>query len=34
MFNPKYIENVYEYHNIELFGEIEWDSDYNIISVK
>ncbi len=34
MFNPKYIENVFNYHNIKPFGEIEWDSDYNIISVR
>ena len=34
LFNPKYIENVYKYHNIEPFGEIEWDSDYNISTIK
>ena len=34
MFKPKYIENVYRYHNMEPFGEIEWDNEFNIISVK
>lgn len=30
MFNPQYIENPYNYHNIELCGSIEWDDDFNI----
>lgn len=33
MFNPKYIENTYHYHNIELKGEIEWDDDFNVIQI-
>ena len=32
MFNPRYIENVYDYHSIEKKGEIEWDEDFNIKS--
>ena len=31
MFNPKFIENTYHYHEIEPKGEIEWDDDFNII---
>jgi N-acetylglucosamine-6-phosphate deacetylase len=31
LFNPKYIENVYTYHNIEPTGEIEWNEDFEII---
>ncbi len=30
MFNPKFIENTYRYHNIEPEGEIEWDENFNI----
>ena len=31
MFNPKFIENSYKYHNIEPKGELIWDEDFNII---
>ena len=31
LFNPEYINNPYNYHNIELDGYIEWDEDWNII---
>ena len=31
MFNPKFIENSYKYHNIEPKGELVWDEDFNII---
>lgn len=34
MFNPKFIENTYRYHNLEPQGEIEWDEDFNIINLK
>ena len=34
MFNPQYIENPYKYHNIKPFGEIIWDDNRNIVSVK
>lgn len=34
MFNPQYIENPYKYHNITPFGEIIWDDNRNIVSVK
>ena len=33
MFNPKYIENTYKYHNIEPRGELEWDEEFNITKV-
>lgn len=33
LFNPRYIENPYNYHNIEKFGSIEWDEEWNIKSV-
>jgi N-acetylglucosamine-6-phosphate deacetylase len=28
MFKPEYIENTYRYHNLEPFGEIEWDDEW------
>ena len=28
LFNPKYIENTYKYHNVDLKGYIEWDDNY------
>lgn len=31
LFNPEYINNPYNYHNVELDGYIEWDEDWNII---
>ena len=31
LFNPKYIENSYKYHNIEPKGELVWDDGFNII---
>ena len=30
MFDPKYIENSYTYHNLKPKGEIEWDEEFNI----
>lgn len=33
LFNPQYIENPYNYHNIELCGSIEWDDELNIINI-
>ncbi len=33
LFNPQYIDNPYQYHNIDLKGSIEWDDDFNIVSV-
>ena len=33
MFTPQFIENSYNYHKIDLKGEIEWDNDYNIIKI-
>lgn len=33
MFNPKFIENTYEYHGLEPQGEILWDNDGNIIQI-
>lgn len=34
LFNPEYINNPYNYHNIELDGYIEWDENWNITKVK
>lgn len=34
MFNPKFIENTYNYHNIKPEGEIYWDDDFNIVETK
>ena len=31
LFNPKYIENSYKYHNIKPQGELVWDDNFNII---
>lgn len=33
IFNSQYIENAYTYHGIDIDGRLEWDSDYNIVSV-
>ena len=32
LFNPQYVENPYNYHNIDLPGSIEWDDEFNIIA--
>lgn len=34
LFNSKFIENSYTYHNIEPKGELIWDEDFNIIEKK
>ena len=31
LFNPQYIENLYNYHNIELCGSIKWDEEWNLL---
>lgn len=31
LFKPEYIKNVYRYHGLEPFGEIEWDDEWNLI---
>lgn len=31
LFNPEYINNPYNYHNIDIEGFIEWDNDWNIL---
>ena len=33
LFNPKYLENVYKYHNLEPNGELVWDKDFNITKI-
>lgn len=33
LFNKQYISNSYEYHKMDINGEIEWDEEYNIIKV-
>lgn len=34
MFSKQYISNSYDYHHLDLDGEIEWDEDFNIVNVK
>lgn len=34
LFTVQLINNVYDYHNIELDGEIEWDENFNIVQVR
>lgn len=34
LFSLQLINNVYDYHNISIDGEIEWDDEYNIIKVR
>ena len=34
LFKPQYIENPYNYHNIDLNGQIEWDEHFNIVDIK
>ena len=34
LFNPQFIENPYKYHKIDLEGQLVWDNDFNIISLK
>lgn len=34
MFNKQYISNSYDYHHLDLDGEIEWDEDFNIVNIK
>ncbi len=31
MFNPQFIDNPYDYHGVDLPGQIEWDEEFNII---
>lgn len=33
LFNPQYIKNPYNYHEIDLPGHIEWDDEWNILEV-
>ncbi len=33
LFNPKYIENSYKYHQVEPKGELIWDEEFNITKV-
>lgn len=33
LFNPKYIENIYIYHDIKPEGELIWDEDFNITKI-
>lgn len=34
LFSAQFINNVYDYHNLELDGEIEWDEDFNIVLIR
>ena len=33
MFRSQFIDNPYNYHNIEVKGSIEWDENFNIVKV-
>lgn len=33
LFNPKFIENPYNYHGISLDGSVEWDEEFNIQNI-
>jgi len=33
LFNPQFIENPYNYHNLDFSGSVEWDDDFNIVNV-
>ena len=33
IFTPQFINNIYNYHGISLEGQLEWDDDYNVVSV-
>lgn len=34
LFTVQLINNVYDYHNIELDGDIEWDENFNIVHIR
>ena len=34
LFTVQLINNVYDYHNIELDGEIQWDENFNIVHIR
>ncbi len=34
MFNPRFIQNTYNYHNLHPIGEITWDENYNITNIE
>ena len=33
LFNPQFIDNVYNYHNLGYIGEVEWDEEFNVVSI-
>ena len=33
LMKPQYIENPYNYHKLNISGEIEWDENYNMINI-
>ena len=33
LFNPQFIENPYKYHKVDLDGKLEWDEDFNVVSI-
>lgn len=33
LFNPKFVENPYHYHNFDLKGSVEWDDEFNVVNV-
>ncbi len=32
MFKPKFIDNSYEYHKVDIPGKLEWDEDFNLVT--
>ena len=34
LFNPKYVDNPYNYHKVDIPGSIEWDENYNVVKIK
>jgi len=33
LFKPKFIENPYQYHKVDLKGSVEWDDNWNILKI-
>ena len=34
LFNPEYINNPYNYNNIDLNGFVEWDDNWNYVDIQ
>ena len=33
LFSPLLVENVYNYHSIDIKGELEWDENFDILKI-